>query len=76
MLPSICFPPYVGMVRKWGQNHPASKLVSSKGALARNTEINIELDATRIYNTGKKKKKEHTWNREEEEVAPVLRKGG
>lgn len=30
---------YASQVRKWGQNDPASKLISSKGALARNTEI-------------------------------------
>lgn len=37
-------------------------------------EINIELDATKIYNTGKRKKKS-THATEEEEAVPGLRAG-
>lgn len=51
----ICFLG-VGVVKEWGQNDPVPRLVSSKGALARNAEINVELDAAKIYNTCRKKK--------------------
>lgn len=46
----------MGVVKEWGQNDPAPRLISSNGALAIKAEINIELDITRIYNTGRKKK--------------------
>lgn len=51
----ICFLG-VGVVKEWGQNDPVPRLVSSKGALARNAEINVELDAAKIYNTCRKKR--------------------
>lgn len=46
----------MGVVNEWGQNVPAPRLIFSNGALAIKAEINIELDITRIYNTGRKKK--------------------
>ena len=58
----ICFLG-VGVVKEWGQNDPVPRLVSSKGALERNAEINVELDAAKIYNTGRKKKITHETER-------------
>lgn len=49
----------MGVVKELSQNDPALRLISSKGTLARNIEINIEIDATKIHNTGRKKKSTH-----------------
>lgn len=53
------------MVREFGQNDSA---LTFKGFISK-TCRNIELDATRMYNTGRIKKG-HSCNREKEEATP------
>lgn len=45
----------MGLVIELHQNDSAPRVISSKGTLARNAEIDIEFVATKIYNTGRKK---------------------
>lgn len=46
------------MVREFGQNDSAPTF---KGLISKTCRINSELDATRMYNTGRIKKKKDTY---------------